>query len=99
MKKDAEGEVMETEDSILDRIRQRDSWLQFLYYKIEHQNLRREEEKQIWDYIENERYQEAAKQIEAGSFPGEYPVKKALNKEGTNKRGLYILSAVIPALP
>lgn len=86
MKKDAEGEVMETEDSILDRIRQRDSWLQFLYYKIEHQNLRREEEKQIWDYIENERYQEAAKQIEAGSFPGEYPVKKTLNKEGTNKK-------------
>lgn len=86
MKKDAEGEVMETEDSILDRIRQRDSWLQFLYYKIEHQNLRREEEKQIWDYIENERYQEAARQIEAGSFPEEYPVKKTINKEGTNKK-------------
>ena len=72
MKKDAEGEVMEAKESIADRIRQRDSWLQFLYYKIEHQNLRKEEEEQIWEYIENQRYQKAAEQIESGSFPGEY---------------------------
>lgn len=86
MKKDAEGEVMEAKESIADRIRQRDSWLQFLYYKIEHQNLRKEEEEQIWEYIENQRYQKAAEQIESGSFPGEYPVKKTINKEGTTKK-------------
>lgn len=78
--------ALDKDKCILNLLDQSDLWQQFLDYKIEHQHLKGEEEKQIRIYIEEKRFEKAKKQIIEGSFPGEYPIKKIVNKEGTSKK-------------
>jgi len=78
--------MLEKNKGIWDLLDQPDLWQQFLDYKIEHQHLKGEEEKQIRTYIEEKKFEKIKKQIWEGQFPGEYPMKKIINKEGTAKK-------------
>lgn len=78
-------EVMETV-SVLHAISQKENWEEFLAYKTERQHLNQKEQSLIEDYVKNEKYIEAARQIEAGTFPNEYAQKKFVNKSGTRKK-------------
>lgn len=73
-------------NSILQAISQKENWEEFLAYKIERQHLNKKELEQFGHYIENEKYLDAAKKIEAGTFPDEYATKKFVNKSGTGKK-------------
>nr|MBQ8253212.1 hypothetical protein [Lachnospiraceae bacterium] len=77
---------MKRQGSVLDRLTDETFWQQFLDDKLEKQHLRREEENKIRSYIENRTYEKMAELIREGLFPGEYPVKKVINKEGTTKK-------------
>lgn len=72
--------------SVLQAILQREKWEEFLAYKTERQHLNQNEQSLIEDYIKNEKYIEAARQIETGTFPKEYALKKYVNKSGTRKK-------------
>ena len=78
-------EIMERM-SVLQAISQKEKWEEFLAYKIERQHLSQKEQKIIEEYIEKEKYIEVARQIEAGTFPNEYALKKFVNKSGTKKK-------------
>lgn len=72
--------------SILNRIEQPEEWNRFLEYKTEKQHLNDFEAEEIKNFIEDKRYIEIKTQIEQNRFPGEYAVKKIVNKEGINKK-------------
>ncbi len=77
---------MKNDQGIADLLDQPDLWQQFLDYKIKRQHLKGEEEKQIRLYIEERRFEDNKKKIVEGAFPGEYPLKRIVNKEGTSKK-------------
>lgn len=62
------------------------AWQEFLEYKTEHNNLRQSEQKRLYEFIKNKKYLEIQKEIQKRAFPGEYPTKKIINKEGTMKK-------------
>ena len=78
-------EVMDSM-SVLQALSRKGKWEEFLAYKIERQHLNRKEQKMLEKYIKEEKYKEAVRQIEEGSFPNEYAVKKFINKSGTRKK-------------
>lgn len=73
-------------NSILAALSDRARWDEFLLYKTEKRHLKREEQKMLEEYIENEKYLVAIKMIEEGNFPGEYATKKYINKSGSKKK-------------
>lgn len=72
--------------AVLEAIRQRDKWIEFLNYKSEKGHLNQYELKLFQEYIRDERYLVAYEQIKAGIFPNEYATKKMVNKSGTKKK-------------
>lgn len=72
--------------SVLEAIKQKDKWMEFLTYKSEKGHLNQYEQKLFREYIRDERYMVAYEQIKAGKFPGEYATKKFVNKSGTKKK-------------
>ena len=77
---------MKEKESILQAIGNREMWDEFLEYKTKRQHLSKTEQKILSEYIENKKYMEAFRKIEAGTFPEEYATKKYINKSGTNKK-------------
>lgn len=73
-------------ESVLDRIASRSEWDQFLYDRQNRGQPDKKEIEQIRTYIEERRYEEIEKRLAEKNFPGEYPIKKTINKEGTKKK-------------
>lgn len=73
-------------NSILEALSDRTKWEAFLTYKTERRHLDSEEQKLLEEYIKSEKYVSACETIKAGKFPGEYAVKKFINKSGTKKK-------------
>lgn len=73
-------------NSILSAIRNRESWEEFLAYKIERQHLDKQEQDAIEQYIASEKYLDACEAIKDGTFPKECATKKFINKSGTKKK-------------
>lgn len=72
--------------SIIDKINCREEWEDFFNYRINNHSLTKEEEKEIRNFIEEEKYYDYYKYIIAGRFPTDYPSKLIVNKEGTKKK-------------
>lgn len=72
--------------SILRICASEESWLDFLNYKIEKQHLSRTEEAQIRQFIDRKAYLPLCRAWQEGRFPSELPVKRTVNKEGTEKK-------------
>lgn len=64
----------------------RESWLAFLDEKREKQHLSRQEEQEIRDFIDRERYLPLCRACREGCFPGQLPVRRTINKEGSRKK-------------
>lgn len=77
---------MDKNSSVLDRIDRDEEWKQFIQYKAEHQHLNEYETRQLKAYVDNKTYVRMKKLIDECAFPGEFPVKKIVNKEGTEKK-------------
>lgn len=60
--------------------------LEFLEYKKSNNNYDRKEIESISAYIENGLYEIEKEKIVAGIFPDEYPIKKIISKEGSQKK-------------
>ena len=72
--------------SIIESINDRSQWLDFLSYKQNNQSLTQNEEKSLWDFIENRRYEFYYTLIKEAKFPTDFPHKIIVNKEGTKKK-------------
>lgn len=77
---------MNKNSSVLEIIGEKEEWDKFIQYKCENQHLNKYEEKIIRQYINEKKYIRIKNQIDNCDFPGEYPVKKVVNKEGTKKK-------------
>lgn len=64
----------------------RESWLAFLDEKREKQHLSRQEEQEIRDFIDREGYLLLCRTCHEGCFPGQLPVRRTINKEGSRKK-------------
>lgn len=62
------------------------AWEEFLTYKIENRHLSKTELKSIENFIREKKYMAVYEDILSGEFPKEYPVKRVVNKEGSNKK-------------
>lgn len=72
--------------SILDEISNHSEWQQFLEYKKEKQHLTGQEQTFIENFILQKRYLRYAELIKRERFPSDFPHKKIVNKEGTDKK-------------
>lgn len=61
-------------------------WQEFLDYKAQKQQLSREEERELGDFVECRAYLPLCEAWERGEYPAQYPVKKEINKQGTRKK-------------
>lgn len=77
---------MDKNGSVLGVIDRDEEWKRFIQYKEEHQHLNEYEARQLKEYVDNKKYVRMKKLIEEHKFPGEFPVKKIVNKEGTEKK-------------
>ena len=69
--------------SIIESINDRSQWLDFLSYKQNNQSLTQNEEKSLWDFIENRRYEFYYTLIKEAKFPTDFPHKQGRNQEKT----------------
>ena len=76
--------MMET--NIIELAAARESWLAFLNEKKEKQHLNNKEEKQIRDFIDRQGYLPLCEACRKGAFPSGIPMKRVINKEGSNKK-------------
>ena len=74
------------QESILTLAGKEAAWQEFLTYKKEKQNLSRREEKEIEDFILQKAYLPLCEAWEKEIFPTTLPVKRIVNKEGTDKK-------------
>lgn len=81
-----EGESVDRKSSIIETISQIQEWNRFLEYKVENQHLNHYEAALFREYIEDKRFLKMKAQIDGNCFPEDYPIKKIVNKEGTNKK-------------
>lgn len=80
-------------NSIIESIGIEEEWQDFLQYKIERGNISKNEEEAFKKFIEEKEYLKIKEMIDNGEFPGEYPRKSIINKEGTlKKRIVYTFS-------
>lgn len=63
-----------------------ENWQDFLDYKIEKQHLSHKEQKELKEYIENQRYLSVLDDIDNSDCELPLPVKKEINKTGTTKK-------------
>lgn len=73
-------------NTVLEEAASEKNWQSFLEYKKEHQHLSRREEQALQQFIEQKCYLKLCKEWEKGLFPGDFPVKRIVNKEGTRKK-------------
>lgn len=74
------------EMSIIDEIKKAEMWQQFLEHKLNNNNMTKDEENAITEFIKNKRYEYFYEQIKAGEFPKDFPHKLVVNKEDSNKK-------------
>lgn len=72
--------------NILEEASCRDSWQEFLNYKIDRQHLSAREEKELRDFMEREAYLPLCEAWRRGEYPAQYPEKRVVNKQGTKKK-------------
>lgn len=72
--------------NLLEEASCRDSWQEFLNYKIERQHLSAREEKELRDFMEREAYLPICEAWKRGEYPAQYPTKRVVNKQGTGKK-------------
>ncbi len=73
-------------ESVFEAAGKEECWEAFLAYKIEKQHLSSKEEQQIRSFIEQKAYLSLCNDWAANRFPRQLPIKKVLNKEGTDKK-------------
>lgn len=72
--------------TILEKAADENSWQEFLAYKLEKQHLSGMEEKEIRAFIDKKAYLPLCLAWEKGQYPSKPPVKKVINKVGTQKK-------------
>lgn len=72
--------------TILEAASCRDSWQEFLEYKIDRQHLNVREEKELRSFIERGAYLPFCEAWKRGEYPAQYPTKRVVNKQGTGKK-------------
>lgn len=72
--------------TILEMASCRDSWQEFLEYKLERQHLNPREEKELRSFIERDAYLPLCEAWKQGGYPAQYPTKRVVNKQGTKKK-------------
>ena len=72
--------------SIIDEINNAMKWQMFLEHKQTNNNMSKDEEIVLIEFIENKRFEYFYEQIKAGEFPKDFPHKLVVNKEDSNKK-------------
>ena len=72
--------------SLLEKLKDKDIWYSFLNYKIEKGTLFFEEEKELRDFIDNERYLTMVEQLNNFNYCFGCPEKLLVNKMGSTKK-------------
>lgn len=74
------------EPTIMELAATRESWQAFLAYKKEKQHIGQQEEQELQAFIDRAGYQALCRACGEGRFPGQLPVKRTINKEGSLKK-------------
>lgn len=74
------------EMSIIDEINNASKWQLFLEHKQSNNNMSKDEEQALIEFIENKRYEYYYEQIKNNNFPKDFPHKFIVNKEDSNKK-------------
>ena len=72
--------------SIIDEINNAMKWQMFLEHKQTNNNMSKDEELALIEFIEKKRFEYFYEQIKAGEFPKDFPHKLVVNKEDSNKK-------------
>ena len=72
--------------SIIDEINNAAKWQMFLEHKQTNNNMSKDEEIVLIEFIEKKRFEYFYEQIKAGEFPKDFPHKLVVNKEDSNKK-------------
>ena len=72
--------------SILDLIKDKQQWDIFYRYKDEKGHLTKQEKEELKNFIDNEKYLDIANNIKDSSYNFSVPIKKEINKSGTDKK-------------
>jgi hypothetical protein len=72
--------------SILNLLLEKQKWQEFLDYKISKSHLTKLEEQILIEFITQEKYAEASKQIVDGTYTFSIPTKSLVNKSGSTKK-------------
>lgn len=72
--------------TVLEKASCHNCWQEFLDYKTAKQQLQPREAEEIRDFVERRAYLKLCEAWERGEFPGQYPVKKEINKQGTGRK-------------
>ena len=72
--------------SILDLISNKEEWLKFQEYKVLKGHLTKKEQKELEEFISKEKYKSISLVIKDKEFNFNAPVKKIINKMGTDKK-------------
>lgn len=72
--------------TIMELAATRESWQAFLTYKREKQHLCRQKEKELQEFIDRQGYLPLCRACREGEFPGQLPMKRTINKEGSQKK-------------
>ena len=72
--------------SILDLIKDKTQWNIFYKYKDEKGHLTKQEKEELKSFIDDEKYLDIANNIKDTSYNFSVPVKKEINKSGTDKK-------------
>ena len=74
------------QETIMEAAGNEENWQAFLEYKLEKQHLNREEEQQIREFIERKAYLPLCALWEEQAYPANYPKKRIVNKQGSQKK-------------
>lgn len=72
--------------SVLEDMRRPEAWRLFLEYKKQTNHISKAEAQKIENFIQQGRYRYYCGLMEQGAFPSTIPVKRTVNKEGTQKK-------------
>ena len=72
--------------SIIDEINNAAKWQMFLEHKQTNNNMSKDEELALIEFIEKKRFEYFYEQIKAGEFPKDFPHKLVVNKEDSTKK-------------
>ena len=72
--------------SILERLKEDETWESFLQYKLERNHLSSKEQELWKTFIENGEYREVTEHLTEEDFCFDYPKKILVNKSGNRKK-------------